>query len=214
MVESIGNVQPQSVQVKKDNAGRNAAIAGGVGLVGGGATGYLTKQIFKDDKFTDEFVKETAKDFLAKVSDDKHERKVLQALYDIEDNPSIDTIKKFFKNNKKHLEKIGDESAIDILKKSDDEIMSAFLDLKTDFNENIKTTLDQIPDDLLNLFDKTKKKFVFPEGMKNDEICKAAQHTMQKLKGKAGLIWGVTAGTVLGIGAFIASKLGGSNKQA
>ena len=57
MVEGVNNVQTVPVQ-KADNAGRNAAIAGALGVVGGGTAGYMTKQILKDGEFKDEFVKE------------------------------------------------------------------------------------------------------------------------------------------------------------
>ena len=60
MVEGVNNFQTVPVQ-KTDNAGRNAAIAGTLGIAGGGTAGYLTKQIIKDGEIKDEFVKEAKK---------------------------------------------------------------------------------------------------------------------------------------------------------
>ncbi len=212
MVESVNNIQTQSIQ-KKDNAGRNATVAGAIGLVSGGTAGYMTKQIFKDDKFTDEFIKETKKQALHSIVDDKNEKKALNTLLNIEDNPTIDTAKKFFKNNKKYIETIiGNGTIDDSLKGSDEDILDTFKGVKQNFDENIKTTLDDIPNEISEWFDKNKKKFISSDKLKNNKLYQGVLKAQQKIKGKAGLIWGAATGAVLSIGTFIASKVGG-NKQ-
>ncbi len=212
MVESVNNVQPV-VTVKNDNAGRNAAIGGAVGLVGLGSVGYSTKKIFKDDNFTDEFIKEVNKSMINGIADDKSERKIMNSLLSMEENPSIDKIKKFLKNHKKYIEKESGEKIADVLKQTDDDIKDTFNMIKEQFDKNIKSELNEVSESLTNLFDKDKKKFNIPDNMKDNELVKAISSARKKIKGKAGLVWGVASGAVLGAGAYIATKLSG-NKQA
>ena len=212
MAESVNNIQP-AVTVKNDNAGRNAAIGGAVGLVGLGTVGYTTKKIFKDDKFTDEFIKEVKNSTVDNFTEDKDQRKVIKSLLSMEENPSIDKIKKFIKNNKKYIEKETGNKVSDILKESDDDIKNAFITKLKPQCDILKGKLDAVVGQILDLFDKDKREFNITDDMKDSEVVKAISSARKKIKGKAGLIWGIASGAVLGAGAYIATKLNG-NKQA
>ncbi len=212
MAESVNNIQP-AVTVKNDNAGRNAAIGGAVGLVGLGTVGYTTKKIFKDDKFTDEFIKEVKNSTIDNLIEDKDQRKVIKSLLSMEENPSIDKIKKFIKNNKKYFEKETGKKVSDILKESDDDIKNAFITKLKPQCDILKGKLDAVVGQILDLFDKDKREFNITDDMKDSEVVKAISSARKKIKGKAGLIWGIASGAVLGAGAYIATKLNG-NKQA
>lgn len=212
MAESVNNIQP-AVTVKNDNAGRNAAIGGAVGLVGLGTVGYTTKKIFKDDKFTDEFIKEVKNSTIDNLIEDKDQRKVIKSLLSMEENPSIDKIKKFIKNNKKYFEKETGKKVSDILKESDDDIKNAFITKLKPQCDILKGKLDAVVGRILDLFDKDKREFNITDDMKDSKIVKAISSARKKIKGKAGLIWGIASGAVLGAGAYIATKLNG-NKQA
>ena len=212
MAESVNNIQP-AVTVKNDNAGRNAAIGGAVGLVGLGTVGYTTKKIFKDDKFTDEFIKEVKNSTIDNLIEDKDQRKGIKSLLSMEENPSIDKIKKFIKNNKKYFEKETGKKASDILKESDDDIKNAFITKLKPQCDILKGKLDAVVGRILDLFDKDKREFNITDDMKDSEVVKAISSARKKIKGKAGLIWGIASGAVLGAGAYIATKLNG-NKQA
>ena len=145
MVEGVNNVQTVPVQ-KADNAGRNAVIAGALGVVGGGTAGYMTKQILKDGEFKDEFVKEVKKQVINILGEDKIDRKSLKALYNMEDNPAIDTVKKFLKQNKKFIEKVDDVKVADLLKKPDNEIMDYFNQINKAFSKALKTKFNDLPE--------------------------------------------------------------------
>lgn len=206
MVEGVNNIQTQNIQ-KKDNAVQNAAIAGGVGVVGGGTAGYMTKQIFKDDKFTDEFIKESKKQLVNTKTDDKNLRKIIINLFNMEDNPTIKSIKKFFRNNKAFFEQI-DKEEFDNILKSEKKILDTFQQLKKGLNDEFSGNFDEIS----KFFDKNKKKFISSDKLKNNKLYQGVLKAQLKIKGKAGLIWGAATGAVLSIGTFIASKVGG-NKQ-
>ena len=212
MVEGINNIQTQNIQ-KNDNAGRNAVLAGAVGAIGGGTAGYLTKQIIKDGEIKDEFVKEAKKQVINILGENKAERKAVKALYNLEDNPAIDTVKKFFKQNKKFIEKIDDIKVADLLKKSDNEVMDYFNQINKAFTKELKTRLDNLPELMQYWMEKGKKTFKPVESLKDNKMYKGVLKAQQKLKGKAGMIWGAAAGLVLGIGTYIASKTSGT-KQA
>ncbi len=212
MVEGINNIQTQNIQ-KKDNAGRNAVLAGAVGAIGGGTAGYLTKQIIKDGEIKDEFVKETKKQVINILGENKAERKAVKALYNLEDNPAIDTVKKFLKQNKKFIEKIDDIKVADLLKKSDNEVMDYFNQINKAFAKELKTRLDELPELMQSWLEKGKKTFKPVESLKDNKMYKGVLKAQQKLKGKAGMIWGAAAGLVLGVGTYIASKTSGT-KQA
>ncbi len=212
MAESVNNIQP-AVTVKNDNAGRNAAIGGAVGLVGLGTVGYTTKKIFKDDKFTDEFIKEVKNSTIDNLIEDKDQRKGIKSLLSMEENPSIDKIKKFIKNNKKYFEKETGKKVSDILKESDDDIKNAFITKLKPQCDILKGKLDAVVGRILDLFDKDKREFNITDDMKDSKVVKAISSARKKIKGKAGLIWGIASGAVLGAGAYIATKLNG-NKQA
>ena len=211
MVEGVNNIQTQSIQ-KKDNAGRNAAIAGAVGAIGGGTAGYLTKQIIKDGEIKDEFVKEAKKQVINILGEDKADRKILKALYNMEDNPAIDTVKKFLKQNKKFIEKIDDIKVADLLKKPDNEIMDYFNQINKAFSKALKIKFNDLPELMKSWLEKGQKTFKPVESLKDNKMYKGVLKAQQKIKGKAGLIWGAATGAVLSIGTFIASKVGG-NKQ-
>ncbi len=212
MVEGVNNVQTVPVQ-KADNAGRNAAIAGALGVVGGGTAGYMTKQILKDGEFKDEFVKEVKKQVINILGEDKIDRKSLKALYNMEDNPAIDTVKKFLKQNKKFIEKVDDVKVADLLKKPDNEIMDYFNQINKAFSKELKAKFNDLPELMKSWLEKGQKTFKPVESLKDNKIYKGVLKAQKNLKGKAGLIWGVTAGAVLGIVTYIASKAGGT-KQA
>lgn len=212
MVDNIKNTQPPITQ-KKDNTARNTAIATGIGLAGGGSIGYLTKQIYKNDQFTDEFINEINKQTINYFGNNKKERKFLNNLSKLDDNATLSTIKKFLKNNKKFIETTVDEKMTNILKLSDSDIFEVFTEFKNGFNTVVKTKLDAIKNLLPTLFDKDAKKFTPPNPSTNTKFYDLIVKSQQRIKGKAGLFWGITAGTVLGLGAFIASKPK-NNKQA
>ena len=103
---------------KQDTAGRNATIAGTIGLVGGGTAGYMTKQIYKDNKFTDEFIKEIGKQHINSIDITNDQKKFLKDFL-IKNNPRVETIKKFLNDNKENIndKKIFDETIDDFLKR-------------------------------------------------------------------------------------------------
>ena len=152
MVESINNVLNTTTETKKDNAGRNAAIAGGLGLIGGGATGYLTKQIYKDDKFTDEFIKNFRNEILNQACEDKADRKALKEMINLGDNPSIDELKKFMK---KHLDFVKSKNKnIDINTILNSEYQDDFINLCKETKKSLLEAIQIGEEKLLTYFDK------------------------------------------------------------
>ena len=209
MVEGVNSIQNKPVQKNKNNAAANAVVAGSFGAIGGGAAGYLTKQIYKDDKFTDEFLKQFRNECINMTDSDKETKKAIKSMLKLEDNPSIDAIKKYMIKYKK----IFTDDAADMdsfLKNADDRIVELFTSTRDSILNAIQSGEEVLP----KFYDKAKKCFNVPlDNSSNTDGLLAAIKAQQKVKGKAGLIWGATAGLVLGIGTYIASKLS-NNKQA
>ncbi len=211
MVESVNNINTntQNVQQKKDNAARNATLAGSVGLIGGGTTGYLTKQIYKDDKFTDQFIKQFRNDCIDMTNSDKDTKKAIKSMLKMEDNPSIDAIKKYmrkyknlFTDNAKDME--------DFLKNADNKIAELFTSTKNSITGALQKGEEQLP----KYYDKAKKHFNIPlDNSECDDALLAALKSEQKIKGKAGLIYGLASGVILAAGSYILTKLL-ENKEA
>lgn len=209
MVKGVNNIQTQRMQ-KQDTAGRNATIAGTIGLVGGGTAGYMTKQIYKDNKFTDEFIKEIGKQHINSIDITNDQKKFLKDFL-IKNNPRVETIKKFLNDNKENIndKKIFDETIDDFLKRSDNDMLNRINELREAFSDEV---LDAISD-FSESFDENKKKFISSDKFKNEKSYQTILKAQKNVKGKASIIWGVATGAVLGIGTFIASKVG-RNKQA
>ena len=131
----------------------------------------------------------------------------------MEDNPAIDTVKKFLKQNKKFIAKVDDVKVADLLKKPDNEIMDYFNQINKAFSKELKTRLEELPELMKSWLEKGQKTFKPVDSLKDNKMYKGVLKAQKKLKGKAGMIWGVTAGAVLGIGTYIASKASGT-KQA
>lgn len=209
MVEGVNSIQNKPVQKNKNNAAANAVVAGSFGAIGGGAAGYLTKQIYKDDKFTDEFLKQFRNECINMTDSDKETKKAIKSMLKLEDNPSIDAIKKYMIKYKK----IFTDDAADMdsfLKNADDRIVELFTSTRDSILNAIQSGEEVLP----KFYDKAKKCFNVPlDNSSNTDGLLAAIKAQQKVKGKAGLIWGATAGLVLGVGAYIVSKLS-NNKQA
>ncbi len=207
MVEQIGTVQPQATTQKKDNTIRNTAIAGGAGLIAGGTTGYMTKQIMKDNKFTDQFVKEVRKQILEDAGISKNEQKFITAMCKMDENPAIDSIKNFFRKNTKYLdETLGITD--DLLKNiSDEEIRKHFNRLKQIFDNQIKPAFSVVTENMRSFLEDGKKLFTKQEALKDCDVYKLILKAQHNVKGKAGLIWGTSTGAILGTGAYIASKI-------
>ncbi len=209
MVEGVNSIQNKPVQKNKNNAAANAVVAGSFGAIGGGAAGYLTKQIYKDDKFTDEFLKQFRNECINMTDSDKETKKAIKSMLKLEDNPSIDAIKKYMIKYKK----IFTDDAADMdsfLKNADDRIVELFTSTRDSILNAIQSGEEVLP----KFYDKAKKCFNVPlDNSSNTDGLLAAIKAQQKVKGKAGLILGATVGLVLGVGAYIVSKLS-NNKQA
>ena len=209
MVEGVNSIQNKPIQKNKNNAAANAVVAGSLGAIGGGAAGYLTKQIYKDDKFTDEFIKQFRNEALDQACKDDASRKAVKAMINLKDNPSLDEVKNYISKYRN----IFTDNVDDIdtfLKGANEEILNLFTSSKNLILDAIKEGEEILP----NFYDKAKKCFNVPlDNSSNTDGLLAAIKAQQKIKGKAGLIWGATAGLVLGIGTYIVSKLS-NNKQA
>ena len=165
--------------------------------------------IYKDDKFTDEFLKQFRNECINMTDSDKETKKAIKSMLKLEDNPSIDAIKKYMIKYKK----IFTDDAADMdsfLKNADDRIVELFTSTRDSILNAIQSGEEVLP----KFYDKAKKCFNVPlDNSSNTDGLLAAIKAQQKVKGKAGLIWGATAGLVLGVGAYIVSKLS-NNKQA
>lgn len=212
MTEQVGAVQPQVVTQKKDNAVRNTAIAGGTGLIAGGAAGYATKQIMKNNEFTDEFVKEAHNQILNTMFKDNDDTKLAKAIFNMDENPTIDAIKKFLKNNAKAIEEESGDMVEFLRTNSDEEIQNLYNGIRESFNTQVKSNLDDVTQTLKYYLEDGKKLFTKQECFKDNKLYKAALKAQHEVKGKAGLIWGAATGAVLGTGAFIASKMSGKKE--
>lgn len=212
MVEQVGTTQPQVINQKKDNAVRNSAIAGGAGLIAGGTAGYMTKQIMKDNKFTDKFVKEVRKQVLNDAGVEKNEQKFITAMLKIEENPTIDTIRNFFKNNTKYLSEEFDDISGLLKNASDEELRESFSHIREIFNEKIKPAFSIVTENMRGFLEDGKKVFTKQEALKDSDVYKLILKAQHNVKGKAGLIWGAITGTALGTGVYIASKMNGKKE--
>ena len=217
MVEGVNNVVSQNQVPNKDNTVRNTAIATSVGAVGGGVTGWMTKKVFKDNDFTDEFVR-TVRERVIKTA--PNESKELNAIVDLlnlceSDNVNTKNVKKFIK---KHSELLKETDAYERISNASDN------DLVTIFREEVDGILEDAKKSGIDkegmkrrlscFFDADKKKFKFPENANDNSLVKVIKSSVMELKAKSAAKWAAGVAAVLGLGTFAVSKLTGSKEQA
>ena len=218
MVEAVNGTVP--VVSKKDNTLRNTAIGTGVGLVGGGATGYLTKNILKNGELTDEFVKEYAHTMIEtqekSLDAGKDVIKMVKECYDLGEDFSTSDARKFYKKYAK-VAQIDDKTINAVLDQPDEkfieamkEFRSRILDAKNtgnkfkSYNVRLKEGLGHVKE----WYTSNKNSLKADDAqIKELEAYKFATSAMKKLKFRAGAIWGASAAIVLGFGTFVISHI-------
>lgn len=211
----VNSVNTNNVE-NKNNTARNTAIGAGVGLVGGGTVGYITKSLIKDNEFTDEFVLSTVKK-MAEKSKDKESFNIVKKFLKFDENTPADKLKKFFAKNADTW-KFG-YNAEEINKMSEAQIKDVFKELK----ELVKDRLDLSRLSIDKVYDvKTKKFKDIDKEIKNDlgegfddlikDISKEAKKlaenmkkTMRELKLKQAGIYGGIAAAGAGLIAWAVS---------
>lgn len=203
----------------KDNTNRNTAIATGVGAVGGGIAGYMSKNILKNGEFTDEFVKQANNNLFDVFYKDDPGKDLMKDLCNLGDEPNIKQSKKFLKKWEKDIESFPGEIQ-ELLKKSDKEIiaetksfreslMLATSENGTTFRESmdtIFTTAKKIYTNHKNSFKLHKDVVVNIDAIISKGL-KIFSNAEKSIKGKAGLIWGAAIGTTGGVATYILSKV-------
>lgn len=194
---------------------RNTAIGAGVGLVGGGTAGYLTKSLIKDNEFTDEFVLSTVKK-MAEKSKDKESFNIVKKFLKFDENTPTDKLKKFFAKNADTWE-IG-YKAEEINKMSEAQIKGVFKELK----ELVKNRLDISRLSMESVYDTKTRKFKdIDKEVKNDlgdfydlikdlfkedkKLAENMKKTMRELKLKQAGIYGGIAAAGAGLIAWAVS---------
>lgn len=203
-----------------DNRGRNAAIGAGVGLVGGGATGYLTKSILKDGNFTDEFIHKAV---LAGAKDDetKNVVNIARKISEVADDAPVDKMKKV-------LSKFGDSVADAVggdkeaFKKaltegSDDEVKGLFATVKEGIGTLYEGLKAQTTEALDTVYDKSAKKFKALAEDASEEtknLLSEAKKIVRNMKLKPAAIYGAAAAVVAGLIAYVATPKGEKAEEA
>ena len=235
MVETVKNVNTTQQKPPETfnlyNAPRNAAIGAGLGLVGTGTVGYMTKSFVDGDKLSDQFIKEVKKQFVDIHTPNPIGKKLYKDFLNLKEELNFVDIKNFLKNNRTIVEASFNESVEEIISYPP-KAMYYFGELKSDFNQNIKQVLDRFPAMIESMFDKDKKKFIF--NAKNsttgplsisptcaESVCNAQNTPLgksiisaeRKIRGAQAFKWGAIGGLVAGSTAFIATKFA-PKKQA
>lgn len=192
----VNSVNTNNVE-NKNHTARNTAIGAGVGLVGGGTAGYLTKSLIKDNEFTDEFVLSTTKKMVEK-SKDKESFNIVKKFLKFDENTPTDKLKKFFAKNADTW-KFG-YNAEEINKMSEAQIKDVFKELK----ELVKDRLDLSRLGMDRVYDVKTKKFkdISEESKK---LVKNMKKTMRELKLKQAGIYGGIAAAGAGLIAWAVS---------
>lgn len=203
-----------------DNRGRNAAIGAGVGLVGGGAAGYLTKSILKDGNFTDEFVN---KAILAGAKDDQTKNVVnaTRKISELAEDAPVDKMKKVLSKLGESLaETIGeDKEAFKkvIAEGTDDEVKGIFTTVKEGLGGLYETMKTQTVETLDSVYDKSAKKFKELAADASEETKNAlaeAKKIARNIKLKPAAIYGAAAAVVAGLVAYAATPKGEKAAEA
>lgn len=214
MVEAVKNVNTTQQKPPETfnlyNAPRNATIGAGLGFVGTGAAGYMTKSFVDGDKLSDQFVKEVKKQFVDIHTPNPIGKKLYKDFLNLKEELNFVDIKNFLKNNRTIVEASFGETVEEIISYPP-KAMYYFGELKSDFNQNIKQILDRFPAMIESMFDMDKKKFVF--NSKSTPLAKSIISAEHKIKGAQGFKWGAIGGIVAGSAAFIATKFA-PKKQA
>ena len=211
-----------AVSQKHDNSVRNGLIAGSVGLVGAGTAGYVTKSILKDGNYTDEFVTSVNnKMFQSKKG------KALLAMFSLDEkSPTfLDEVVKVIKENAELFEidpKEITKSDVDMAKLLGGEeqvrnLYSGFINtIKKTTGDELTTGKDTniveiakkyLPEELDEIFDRTKKAFKTDIPEKGETLFESAKKSLRNIKLKAGAVYGGIAAAVLGLGAYIYTKM-------
>ena len=211
-----------AVSQKHDNSVRNGLIAGSVGLVGAGTAGYAAKSILKDGNYTDEFVTsfnnkmfqtKDGKALLAICSLDEKSPTFLDEMVKvIKENAELFEIdpKEITKSDVDMVKLLGGEEqvrnlysgVIDVLKETVGDELTIGKD--TNIVELVKK---HVPDDLDEIFDRSKKAFKTDISEDSKEALEYAKKSLRNIKLKAGAVYGGIAAAVLGLGAYIYTKM-------
>ena len=203
MVDSV-SIQPQVV-IKKDNTIRNTAIAGSIGAVAGGVTGYIAKSLIKDGELTDGFVKELTDEILKSSSNGSAGYRAAKDLIKLDSNSSIDAFKSFIRKHAKVLELDGKKLEEEL--KLVDESFDYFGDyVEKDKNEIIED-INARTQAVKECYDSQSRKFNF-DGL-SKETKAIANKARFLLKGKSAAIWGSATAMILGFGTYVISKVTG-----
>ena len=193
-----------AVSPKQDNSSRNGLIAGSVGIVGGGAAGYATKSILKDGNYTDEFVSSFYKN--------NKDYKQLLAFLSLDKNaPTFgEDLSKILSSFLKDVGEIPPELPAPCYY---DQLVGALKEVygndlttgkNTNFHELYKKFIYKQFD---VVFDRTKKAFKSNIPEESQYLIESVKTVMSNLKLKAGAIYGGVAAAVLGIGAYVYTKM-------
>ena len=193
-----------AVSQKQDNSSRNGLIAGSVGIVGGGAAGYATKSILKDGNYTDEFVSSFYKN--------NKDYKQLLAFLSLDKNaPTFgEDLSKILPSLLKDVGEIPPELPAPYYY---DQLVGALKEVygndlttgkNTNFHELYKKFIYKQFD---VVFDRTKKAFKSNIPEESQYLIESVKTVMSNLKLKAGAIYGGVAAAVLGIGAYVYTKM-------
>lgn len=193
-----------AVSPKQDNSSRNGLIAGSVGIVGGGAAGYATKSILKDGNYTDEFVSSFYKN--------NKDYKQLLAFLSLDKNaPTFgEDLSKILSSLLKDVGEIPPELPAPCYY---DQLVGALKEVygndlttgkNTNFHELYKKFIYKQFD---VVFDRTKKAFKSNIPEESQYLIESVKTVMSNLKLKAGAIYGGVAAAVLGIGAYVYTKM-------
>ena len=193
-----------AVSQKQDNSSRNGLIAGSVGIVGGGAAGYATKSILKDGNYTDEFVSSFYKN--------NKDYKQLLAFLSLDKNaPTFgEDLSKILSSLLKDVGEIPPELPAPCYY---DQLVGALKEVygndlttgkNTNFHELYKKFIYKQFD---VVFDRTKKAFKSNIPEESQYLIESVKTVMSNLKLKAGAIYGGVAAAVLGIGAYVYTKM-------
>ncbi len=223
-----------SVSQKHDHSVRNGLIAGSVGLAGAGATGYATKSILKDGNYTDEFVNTVHNRLLKSDKFYKHEVASLSMMsvdinsptfledffYVAKENPEIfidldpDTTARLRNASKEDWCRfMGDDENLNSLKS----ICSYLQELNRETygdkitvgkNSNVTEFLKKsLSDELDDVYDRAAKAFKTDAGEGYKGLIELCKKSVRDVKLKAGAIYGGIAAAVLGIGAYVFTKM-------
>ena len=180
----------------------------------------MTKKVFKDNDFTDEFVSTVREKYYKAISkaSKEYQSMTVDYLKLMEDeNCDVNAVKKFIKKHSETLKKEEPEFFEKITKAQESELLKVFQEeVKEDLEKLKKQGADKesIKQKLAYLFDTNKKKFEFPENVNDNSFAKSIKSTVTELKAKSAAKWAAGAAAVLGMGTYAVSKLTGSKEQA